>query len=46
MVLSGTLHWLMSQSIIMIDIDFYDPFGNPGTGFSTWGKTIDYKTLE
>lgn len=29
MVLSGTLHWLVSQSIFLIAIDYYDAFGKP-----------------
>jgi hypothetical protein len=32
MVLSGTLHWLVSQSIFLIAIDFYDVFGKFGSG--------------
>jgi hypothetical protein len=28
MILSGTLHWLVSQAIFLVAIDFYDPFGN------------------
>ncbi|KAH7411965.1 hypothetical protein DE146DRAFT_751110 [Phaeosphaeria sp. MPI-PUGE-AT-0046c] len=31
MVLSGTLHWLVSQAIFLVSIDFYDVFGQPGT---------------
>ncbi|KAG9185441.1 hypothetical protein G6011_07985 [Alternaria panax] len=36
MVLNGTLHWLVSQSIFLIAIDFYDAFGKPGTGTPKW----------
>jgi len=32
MILSGTLHWLVSQSIFLIAIDFYDARGNYGSG--------------
>jgi hypothetical protein len=28
-MLSGTLHWLVSQSIFLVAIDYYDTFGNP-----------------
>ncbi|RYN29959.1 hypothetical protein AA0113_g682 [Alternaria arborescens] len=42
MVLSGTLHWLVSQSIFLVAIDFYDTFGNPG---SAWSCGLGYKTL-
>ncbi|KAI4956912.1 hypothetical protein J4E86_005384 [Alternaria arbusti] len=45
MVLSGTLHWLVSQSIFLIAIDFYDPFGKPGTGSDASNMPFDYKTL-
>ncbi|KAH9878106.1 hypothetical protein J1614_003323 [Plenodomus biglobosus] len=45
MVLSGTLHWLVSQSIFLIAIDYYDAFGQPlpynpeslGGGYTTLG---------
>jgi hypothetical protein len=30
MALSGTLHWLVSQAIFLVAIDFYDIFGAPG----------------
>jgi hypothetical protein len=29
MMLSGILHWLVSQAIFLVAIDFYDPFGQP-----------------
>jgi len=45
MLLSGTLHWLVSQSIFLIAIDFYDPFGKPGTGDDVANMPFDYKTL-
>jgi hypothetical protein len=31
MLLSGTLHWLVSQGIFLVSIDFYDVFGRPGS---------------
>lgn len=31
MVLSGTLHWLVSQAIFLVSIDFYNVFGSPGS---------------
>jgi hypothetical protein len=35
MVLSGTLHWLVSQAIFLVAIDFYDPFGKPTLEWSS-----------
>jgi hypothetical protein len=39
MVLSGTLHWFVSQSIFLVAIDFYDWNGAPPkeNGFTTLG---------
>jgi hypothetical protein len=45
MVLSDTLHWLVSQSIFLIAIDFYDTFGKPGTDNIYLPTQLDYKTL-
>ncbi|KAL6705062.1 hypothetical protein ACN47E_007321 [Coniothyrium glycines] len=44
MILSGTLHWLVSQSIFLLAIDYYDVFGRPGTSL-TYVGTQTYKTL-
>lgn len=43
MVLSGTLHWLVSQSIFLVAIDYYDVHGNAGQG-NQWDSQ-DFKTL-
>jgi len=51
MALSGTLHWLVSQSIFLVAIDFYDVFGNFGAiygysakyGYSA-NRQTDFKT--
>jgi hypothetical protein len=45
MVLSGILHWLVSQSIFLIAIDFYDASGNPGVRPTPGAMAYDYKTL-
>lgn len=51
MILSGTLHWLVSQAIFLVSIDFYDVFGQPGSlGYysaSTSGgmKTCGYSPI-
>ncbi|KAL1792900.1 hypothetical protein ACET3X_009407 [Alternaria dauci] len=42
MVLSFTLHWLVSQSIFLVAIDLYDVNGNPGVGSRS---VLDFKTL-
>ncbi|KAF2846178.1 hypothetical protein T440DRAFT_246501 [Plenodomus tracheiphilus IPT5] len=46
MILSGTLHWLVSQSIFLIAIDYYDAFGKPGNN-KAWGSASasGYTTL-
>ncbi|KAF1848866.1 uncharacterized protein K460DRAFT_364812 [Cucurbitaria berberidis CBS 394.84] len=43
MILSGTLHWLVSQSIFLISLDYYDVFGNAGRGYFRGDQ--DLKTL-
>jgi hypothetical protein len=44
MLLSGTLHWLASQSIFLVAIDFYDYDGNFG-GYDVNGNVnFDFKT--
>ncbi|KAI4948952.1 hypothetical protein J4E91_005414 [Alternaria rosae] len=45
MVISGILHWLVSQSIFLIAIDFYDAFGNPAARPPPGNIAWDYKTL-
>lgn len=45
MILSGTLHWLVSQSIFLIAIDYYDAIGNPGLEVIYSQAATDYKTL-
>ncbi|KAH5234289.1 hypothetical protein HBI62_025840 [Parastagonospora nodorum] len=51
MALSGLLHWLVSQSIFLVSIDFYDVFGSPtisyeneigpvGSGLETQGDSM------
>jgi hypothetical protein len=42
MVLSSTLHWLVSQSIFLIAIDFYDVFGNFGSGRVPSNKDVPW----
>ncbi|KAF2475426.1 uncharacterized protein BDR25DRAFT_279479 [Lindgomyces ingoldianus] len=47
MVLSGILHWLVSQSIFLVAIDIYDSEGRPDTLFSDsdgW-KTCGYSPI-
>ena len=44
MVLSGTLHWLVSQSIFLIAIDYYDVFGAPGKTLFEF-EPDSYRTL-
>lgn len=29
MIMSGVLHWLVSQSIFLVALDFYDQYGSP-----------------
>jgi hypothetical protein len=43
MVLSGVLHWLVSQSIFLIAIDLYDIHGNSRNSFPH--PVFDFKTL-
>lgn len=38
MALSGLLHWLVSQSIFLVSIDFYDVFGSPTI---TWDTRLE-----
>ena len=45
MILSGILHWLVSQSLFLISIDFYDGLGNPGDGSGRGQRVFDYKIL-
>lgn len=47
MVLSGTLHWLVSQSIFLISIDFYDETGKAyeGRSIKTNLKTLGYSPI-
>jgi len=45
MLISGILHWLVSQSIFLIAIDFYDAFGNPAARPPPGNIAWDYKTL-
>jgi hypothetical protein len=40
MMLSGTLHWLVSQAIFLVAIDFYDPFGEPTLRWSPTNARI------
>ncbi|KAF2030263.1 hypothetical protein EK21DRAFT_112181 [Setomelanomma holmii] len=44
MALSGMLHWLVSQAIFLVAVDFYTVFGEPGSGLSSYGYAIDMKT--
>jgi hypothetical protein len=39
LVLSGTLHWMVSQCIFVVSIDFYDAFGQPETLREDWDTT-------
>jgi hypothetical protein len=46
MILSGILHWLISQSVFLVAIDFYDLDGAPITPVSYSGnKDFGYTTL-
>ncbi|KAI8930983.1 hypothetical protein NX059_011995 [Plenodomus lindquistii] len=46
MILSVALHWLVSQSIFLIKIDYYDSFDNPTVVMDNGGGTKpDYTTL-
>lgn len=44
MALSGTLHWLVSQSIFLVAIDYYDSHGSPVPADSIFSEQ-GYKTL-
>jgi hypothetical protein len=46
-VLSGTLHWIISQSIFLLAIDFYDSLGNPDDSYREGMPYAarDYRTL-
>lgn len=41
MALSGTLHWLVSQSIFLVSIDFYDVFGRPATNWISSNNNME-----
>jgi len=48
MILSGTLHWMISQSIFLLAIDFYDEEGKPDDYSTTMNMEHpwqDYRTL-
>jgi hypothetical protein len=46
LVLSGALHWMVSQAIFLVAIDFYDVFGAPMTLFSSGHmKTCGYSPI-
>jgi hypothetical protein len=46
MLLSGILHWLVSQAIFLISVDFYDSSGNSSsTGFADNLKTCGYSPI-
>jgi hypothetical protein len=49
MVLSGILHWLVSQAIFLVAIDFYDVFGKPQIDKSEFNpgsmKTCGYSPI-
>jgi hypothetical protein len=46
MLLSGTLHWLISQSIFLIAIEYYDEHGKPNfSGNKRVGRQYGYTTL-
>ncbi|KAH7093703.1 hypothetical protein FB567DRAFT_178552 [Paraphoma chrysanthemicola] len=47
MALSGTLHWLVSQAIFLVSIDFYDLEGIPGSsnGISTNMMTCGFSPI-
>jgi hypothetical protein len=47
MILSGILHWLISQSVFLVAIDFYDldgasvsGYGNGDFGYTTLGYSL------
>jgi hypothetical protein len=47
MLLSGTLHWLVSQSIFLVSIDFYDVYGRPNMDYDGWAgmKTCGFSPI-
>jgi hypothetical protein len=46
MILSGTLHWLISQSIFLIAIEYYDDHGKPTSWIEDGGpESHEYTTL-
>lgn len=46
MVLAGTLHWLVSQSIFVVVVEYYDSWGGRGPGYFEWPKWKDEKDLQ
>jgi hypothetical protein len=45
LMLSGTLHWLVSQAIFLVAIDYYDIFGAPSTFDRGHMKTCGYSPI-
>jgi hypothetical protein len=40
MIISGTLHWLVSQSIFLVSIDFYDYMDNCSAAGQDWLRRV------
>lgn len=45
LMLSATLHWLVSQSLFLMSIDFYDASGRPGDGRGEDSEFFGYQTV-
>lgn len=44
-ILSGTLHWLVSQSIFVVAFDLYDEYGEPITDYIGWDWDVVTQTV-